>query len=65
MPPRVRLPRRQQLQIRYEKESTIYYCPAVRGRTRGVGTERDGRKFSGKPTARGLYINNGKKVVIK
>ena len=25
----------------------------------------DGRKFSGKPTAKGLYINNGKKVVIK
>ena len=25
----------------------------------------DSRKFSGKPTAKGLYINNGKKVVIK
>jgi len=25
----------------------------------------DGRKLSGKPTAKGLYINNGKKVVIK
>jgi hypothetical protein len=24
-----------------------------------------GRRFSGKPTAKGLYINNGKKVVIK
>jgi hypothetical protein len=25
----------------------------------------DGRKLDGKPTARGIYINNGKKVVIK
>ena len=25
----------------------------------------DGRKLDGKPTARGLYINNGKKIVIK
>ena len=25
----------------------------------------DGRRFSGKPEAKGLYINNGKKVVIK
>ena len=24
-----------------------------------------GRKLQGKPTAKGLYINNGKKVVIK
>jgi hypothetical protein len=25
----------------------------------------DGRKLHGKPSVRGLYINNGKKVVIK
>jgi hypothetical protein len=25
----------------------------------------DGRKLDGKPTAKGLYINNGYKVVIK
>ena len=25
----------------------------------------DGRKLNGKPTKKGLYINNGKKVVIK
>ena len=25
----------------------------------------DGRKLSGKPTAKGVYINNGKKIVIK
>ena len=25
----------------------------------------DGRKLSGKPTKKGLYINGGKKVVIK
>jgi hypothetical protein len=25
----------------------------------------DGRKLQGKPTQRGIYINNGKKVVIK
>ncbi len=25
----------------------------------------DGRKLDGKPTARGIYINNGKKVIIK
>ena len=25
----------------------------------------DGRKLSGKPTQRGMYINNGKKIIIK
>jgi hypothetical protein len=25
----------------------------------------DGVRLSGKPTARGIYINNGKKIVIK
>lgn len=25
----------------------------------------DGRKFNGKPTAKGVYINNGKKIIIK
>jgi len=25
----------------------------------------DGRHLTGKPTAKGLYINNGKKIVIK
>ena len=47
------------------KRKVLFFCPAVRGRTGGVGTERDGREFSVKPTAKGLYINNGKKVVIK
>ena len=27
--------------------------------------DMQGRRLSGKPTARGIYINNGKKVVIK
>ena len=25
----------------------------------------DGRRMVGKPTAKGIYVNNGKKVVIK
>jgi hypothetical protein len=25
----------------------------------------DGRRLSGKPTQKGIYINNGKKIVIK
>lgn len=25
----------------------------------------DGRKFNGKPTAKGVYINNGKKIILK
>ena len=25
----------------------------------------DGRKLDGKPTAKGIYINNGRKVVMK
>ena len=25
----------------------------------------DGRKLDGKPTQRGIYINNGKKTIIK
>jgi hypothetical protein len=25
----------------------------------------DGRKLDGKPTAKGIYVNNGRKVVIK
>ncbi len=31
----------------------------------GVWYSLDGVRLSGKPTQRGLYINNGKKVVIK
>ena len=31
----------------------------------GVWYSLDGRKLNGKPTTKGLYINNGKKVVIK
>ena len=31
----------------------------------GVAFSLDGRKLSGKPTAKGLYIVNGKKVIVK
>lgn len=31
----------------------------------GVWYTLDGRRLSGKPTARGIYVNNGRKVVIK
>ena len=31
----------------------------------GAWYSLDGRKYSAKPTAKGLYINKGKKVVIK
>ncbi len=31
----------------------------------GVAFTLDGRKLSGKPTAKGLYIVNGKKVIVK
>ena len=45
-----------------------------RGWTRGLQTindkagewySLDGRKMSGKPTKKGVYINDGKKVVVK
>jgi len=49
------------------------------GETTGIGTldtktgelsfdgwyDMNGRKLSGKPTTKGMYINNGKKIVIK
>ena len=38
--------------------------PASQGAATGWYT-LDGRRLSGKPTTKGLYINNGKKVVIK
>jgi len=31
----------------------------------GVWYTLDGRRLSGKPMARGIYVNNGRKVVIK
>ena len=31
----------------------------------GAWYSLDGRKLNGKPTTKGVYINNGKKVVIK
>ena len=31
----------------------------------GAWYSLDGRKLDGKPTKKGVYINNGKKVVIK
>ena len=31
----------------------------------GAWYSLDGRKLNGKPTAKGLYIHNGKKVAIK
>jgi hypothetical protein len=37
----------------------------VRGMMSDVWYTIDGRRLSGKPTQKGLYIVNGKKVVIK
>lgn len=31
----------------------------------GIWYTLDGRRLSGKPTAKGIYINNGQKVIIK
>ena len=31
----------------------------------GAWFSLDGRQLSGRPTARGIYVNNGKKVMIK
>ncbi len=31
----------------------------------GAWFDLNGRQLSGKPTARGIYINNGRKVVVK
>ena len=36
-----------------------------RGGLVGVAYTLDGRKHNGKPTAKGIYIFNGRKVVIK
>jgi len=57
-------------------ETMIVVLRDANGETTNIGTfsldyetgewySLDGRKLSGKPTAKGLYINNGKKVVIK
>ena len=39
--------------------------PSPRGEGSDLWYAIDGRKLSGKPTQKGIYINNGKKVVIK
>ena len=39
--------------------------PSPKGEGSGYWYTLDGRKLQGKPTQKGLYINNGKKVVIK
>ena len=50
-----------------EDETTnIIATEDVESRMRdGVWYTLDGRRLSGKPTARGIYVNNGRKVVIK
>ena len=36
----------------------------VRGKMSGVWYDLQGRKLNGKPTTKGVYINNGKAVVV-
>lgn len=38
---------------------------ALNGLASGTWFTLDGQRLNGKPTAKGLYINNGRKVVIK
>lgn len=37
----------------------------INGKEAGAWYTLDGRKLNGMPTVKGMYINNGKKVVIK
>ena len=37
----------------------------VRSQMADVWYTLDGRKLNGKPTAKGIYVNGGRKVVIK
>jgi surface protein len=43
----------------------IYEMEEVRSKTDDVWYTTDGRKLQGKPTAKGVYINNGQKIVIR
>lgn len=47
-----------------DERPTLVSLPSGR-EAAGAWYDLNGRKLSGKPTARGIYINNGKKVVIK
>ena len=38
--------------------------PSPKGEGSGYWYSIDGRKLSGKPTKKGLYIHNGKKIVM-
>jgi hypothetical protein len=48
-----------------ESETTSLDLTPTLSQGEGVWYTLDGRKFEGKPTAKGLYIVNGRKVVIR
>ena len=51
--------------LNFGEETGLTPIPSPRGEGSDLWYAIDGRKLSGKPTQKGIYINNGKKVVIK
>ena len=52
--------------IEFENDGTTGIRTIDNGLTdNGSWYSLDGRKFNGKPTSKGVYINNGKKVILK
>ena len=45
--------------------ATTITAPAAHGGTAAVWYMLDGRRLAGKPTAKGLYLHNGRKVMVK
>ena len=48
-----------------EETTSIDHSPLTIDHSAGAWYDMQGRKVSGKPTTKGLYIYKGKKVVIK
>ena len=56
---------RSALVIGGENDGTTGIIDAARLIDNGLSYDLSGRKFNGKPTTKGIYIIDGKKVVIK
>ena len=53
------------IRILFDDETSISLTPTPSPQGEGSWYSTDGRKMEGKPQQRGLYINNGRKVMVK
>ena len=46
-------------------ETAVNGLENAQGKVEGMWYDLNGRQLTSKPTAKGIYLNNGRKVVIK